>query len=206
VRKLRVKFDKKFMMGWNKKREVMGYYDRLAPVYDDQYAEEQKTKIRAALNYVNLKEESLVLDVGCGTGFLFEHFGDFVKLFVGLDISSGILKEAKKRAKRFPKATLIRADADFLPFPDGVFDGVFALTLLQNMPNPLLTLHEMKRVSRYRSTLVITGFKKFQIYRYFYQSTFSRLLKEAGLKASIIMRNDRLKDYVAVCKLESPFS
>lgn len=93
--------------------------------------------------------------------------------------------------------SVIRADADFQPFPNGVFDGVFALTLLQNMPDPLLTLHEMKRVSKSSSTIVITGFKKFQIYRYFYQSIFSRLLKEAGLNVSIIIRNGQLKDHVA---------
>jgi ubiquinone/menaquinone biosynthesis C-methylase UbiE len=203
LRKLRLKFDKQFSSGWDKKVRAMRHYDRVARVYDVQYAEEQDAKIMTALNCVNLKEKSLVLDVGCGTGFLFQHFGNSVRLLVGLDFSFGMLKEAKNRAKHSLMISLIRADADFLPFKSQVFDAVFALTVLQNMPNALMTLHESKRVSKTGSTLVITGFKKFRTYRYFHPSTFSRLLEDTGLKVCNIIDDDKLKDYIAICRLDS---
>lgn len=176
----------------------MRNYDGLATVYDAQYAKEQNAKMKEALNSVNLREDSFVLDVGCGTGLLFEHVEGSVKLLVGLDISLEILKEAKKHMKRLPKIALVRADADFTPFLNRVFDGVFAITLLQNMPNPLLTLHEMRRMSKQRSTIVVTGLKK-----KFSQNGFIALIGEAGLKASVIKTNDKLKGYIAIIENEA---
>lgn len=184
------------MRDWDKKREVMRSYNRSATAYDAQYAEEQDAKMEAALSHVVLMENSLVLDAGCGTGLLFEHIGEPVKLLVGLDISLRILKEAKNRVKRFPKATIVRADADFMPFPNRVFDRVFAITLLQNTPNPLLTLQEMERVGKRHSVMVVTGLKK-----EFSQNAFKRLLKEAGLEASIKKTDSRVKGYVAVIEV-----
>ena len=183
------------MREWNKKLEIMRNYDSSAKVYDAQYAEEQNAKIKAALSHLSLREDSLVLDVGCGTALLFEHLGNSIKLLVGLDLSSGILKEAKKRAKRFPRTALIRADADFTPFPNGTFDGVFAITLLQNMPNPSLTLQEMVRVSKASAMIVVTGLKKA-----YSQDAFRGLLFQAGLEADIVETDKRLKGYIALCK------
>ncbi|MEM2936236.1 MAG: methyltransferase domain-containing protein [Candidatus Bathyarchaeia archaeon] len=183
------------MREWRKKLEIIRKYDHSAKVYDAQYAEEQNAKIKVALSHLNLEEDSLVLDVGCGTGLLFEHLSDAVNLLVGLDLSSGILKEAKKRAKRFPKTALIRADADLAPFPNEIFDNVFAITLLQNMPNPLLTLQEMVRMSKASAIIVVTGLKKA-----YSQNVFIRLLEKAGLEAQIVEIDENLKGYVALCK------
>jgi len=183
------------MDGWDKKREVMRNYDRSAAVYDAQYAEEQNAEIKAALNRVKLKGNGLVLDVGCGTGLLFEHIGGSVKLLVGLDISLKILEKAKGCAKRFSNVNIIRADADLMPFPKEVFDGIFAITLLQNTPNPILTLQEMKRVGKRPSIIVVTGLKK-----EFSQKAFRELLLKAGLRACIMESGEQLKGHVAVCK------
>lgn len=182
----------------SKKREVMRNYDCLANAYDSQYAEEQNAKIKAALSHIHIEEESFVLDLGCGTGLLFEHVEDLAKLLVGLDISLNILKRSKKRAKRLTNVAIIRADADLTPFPHETFDMVFAITLLQNMPDPLLTLHEMKRVSKHHSIIAVTGLKK-----EFTQDAFTKLLNEAGLEISIMKTNNQLKGYVAICRKSS---
>jgi len=183
------------MAGWGKKREVMRNYNRLAAAYDVLYAEEQNKKMKTALSHVHIKEGSFMLDLGCGTGLLFEHVKSRAKLLVGLDTSTRILRESKKRARQFPNTAIIRADADFTPFPDETFDIVYAITLLQNMPNPLSTLYETKRVSKRRSIIVVTGLKKG-----FSQDAFTRLLKRAELKISNMKTNDQLKEYIVVCR------
>lgn len=183
------------MAEWNKKREVMHHYNSLTPVYDAQYGEEQDAKMKAALSSINLKKDSLVLDAGCGTGLLFKHVGRSVKLLVGLDTSPRILKEAKKHAKQLPTTTVVRADADFTPFQNDVFDATFAITLLQNVPDPLVTLREMKRVSKDRAFIVTTGLKK-----EFSREAFVKLLQRAGLEVSVIESGGELKGHVAVCR------
>jgi len=183
------------MTAWKKKREVMRNYDSLAPTYDVQYAEEQNEKMKTALRCVHIKDDSYVLDLGCGTGLLFEHVWNRTKLLVGLDVSTKILKVAKRRAKRFPNVAILRADADLTPFPNETFDAVFAITLLQNMPNPLSTLQETKRISKRHALIAVTGLKK-----EFTQDAFIRLLKEADLKVSVMKANNHLKGYVAICR------
>ena len=200
VSKLRLKFDKELMRGWDEKYGAIDYYDYIAPFYDQIYNEEQKAKIDVALRHINIVKESVILDAGCGTGFLFKYLSEKVRLLVGLDTSPGILKEAKKLAKSFPNVHLIRADADFMPFPNGIFDVVFALTLLQNMPNHLWALNELKRVGKAHSIFVITAFKKYRKYRHFVQTTFIALLDTAGFEVSVIENNEKLKDFIAVCK------
>ncbi|UCF58536.1 MAG: methyltransferase domain-containing protein, partial [Candidatus Bathyarchaeota archaeon] len=131
------------MANWNKKREVMQHYDNIATVYDTQYAEEQDAKIKAVLDEINLQPDNITLDIGCGTGTLFKHIKNSAKLIIGLDISLGLLKRAKTQAKQYHNINVIRAEADHTPFKNKTFHTIFAITLLQNMPNPAATLREI---------------------------------------------------------------
>jgi len=187
------------MQEWNKKHKAMRHYDQLAPVYDIQYAEEQNAQIEAALNNTKPNENELVLDLGCGTGLLLEHIAKSTRLLVGIDISPKILQEAKKRAKRFPNTAIIRADADHTPLQNRTFDHVFAVTLLQNMPNPIKTIKEIKRISKPQSAIVLTGLKK-----KFSQESFMNLLNQSGLKVSTLKTNPQLKGYIAICQNSEP--
>jgi ubiquinone/menaquinone biosynthesis C-methylase UbiE len=179
---------------WNRKRKIMHHYDHSASVYDVQYGEEQKAKIEAALNELKPRKTGFVLDVGCGTGLLFPHIAQNVNLLVGLDFSQRILRQAWERAKNYRNVALLRADADFLPFPDNTFNLIFAITLLQNTPNPLSCLQEIKRVTKSKATVIATGLKK-----EFSREKFEQLLRGARLEISILKADDQLKGYVAIC-------
>jgi len=182
------------MREWKEKRGTMRHYDQQAAIYDVQYLGEQNAKIEDALSSTELKPNEVVLDLGCGTGFLFQHINKSIRLLVGLDISSKALREAKKRTKNMSNIVLVRADADNTPFPNHIFDRVFAITLLQNMPNPLKTISEMKRIGKPQSMFVITGLKK-----KFTQESFFDLLKMAQLKVSTLETDQQLKGHIAVC-------
>jgi ubiquinone/menaquinone biosynthesis C-methylase UbiE len=181
------------MQEWNKKRKTMRHYDRQAKIYDAQYLEEQNAKIEDALNGMELGSNDLILDLGCGTGFLFPHV-DKTSLLVGIDASSKALQVAKNRTKKLSNTVLVRADADNTPFPDHIFDRVFAITLLQNMPNSTQTILEMRRVSKPEAVFILTGLKK-----KFTQEGFVDLLNRTNLKISTLTTDEQLKGYVAVC-------
>ncbi|MGB9676375.1 MAG: class I SAM-dependent methyltransferase [Candidatus Bathyarchaeales archaeon] len=181
------------MNEWNKKREIMRRYDLTAHLYDMRYADEQKQKIEAALEEITIKKHCLVLDVGCGTGILFNYFVEKAKSVVGLDISRKTLQEAKKRAKNLENVYLVLADADNMPFRENFFDYVFGVTVLQNMPAPAKTLMEVRRVAEGKAKIIVTGMKKA-----FTLEQFQQLLSAANLKA-IAVKVENLNCYVAVC-------
>jgi ubiquinone/menaquinone biosynthesis C-methylase UbiE len=183
------------MQEWKEKRRTMRHYDRQAEIYNLQYLEEQNTKVVDALNSIELCSDGLVLDLGCGTGFLFHHIDNSAKLLVGLDISHKALQIAKKRTKSMSNTVLIRADADYTPFLDQTFDRIFAVTLLQNMPDPAKTISEIKRISTSETVFFLTGLKK-----KFTQEGFVSLLNRAQLKLSTTKTGEHLKGYVAVCR------
>lgn len=181
------------MSEWDKKRDVMHRYDLTAHIYDTRYAEEQTAKIEAVIESINMEKEASVLDVGCGTGLLFEYVANKAEAIVGLDISRETLLQAKRHAKKFANVHLILADSDNVPLKEDVFSHVFALTLIQNTPNPFKTLNEIKRVSKENAVIIVTGLKKkFPI------KAFKRLLHDAGLDV-IAAKSESLKCHVAVC-------
>ena len=112
---------------------------------------------------------------------------------MGVDISIKLLHQAKKCAIEFPNVHLIQADADHLPFENRHFNIVFAFTLLQNLPKPLETLHEIKRNAMRNAIIVVTGLKKV-----FPLEAFAALLENASLKVIALKDADELKCHVAV--------
>jgi ubiquinone/menaquinone biosynthesis C-methylase UbiE len=186
------------MGGWTKKRRVMRRYDAAAHIYDVRYYEEQACKIEAAMKSLKMDRTDSVLDVGCGTGILFDYIGDSAGMTVGLDVSRKTLVQAKSRETPHPDAHLVRADADNMPIKNGVFSRVFAITLIQNTPRPDETLKEIGRVARDDAVVVVTGLKKV-----FTRSALEHLLKDAGLKIASL-KGENLRCYVAVCAKRQP--
>ncbi|MBS7632104.1 methyltransferase domain-containing protein [Candidatus Bathyarchaeota archaeon] len=182
------------MAEWRRKRSIMRLYNASADCYDGLYGEEQNAKIKAAMKRIRLDEQSCALDLGCGTGRLFDHVAATAGTVVGVDISKRTLAAAKNRCRGLHNVSLILADADYLPFLDGVFSHIFALTTLQNMPNPLRTLEEAERVAKKNAVYAVTGLKKI-----FSQNQFLELLNIAGLKIVTFEDEESLKCYVAIC-------
>jgi ubiquinone/menaquinone biosynthesis C-methylase UbiE len=173
----------------------MKHYDQTAKVYDKQYEEEQNAKIDAALESLTPTNNAIILDAGCGTGLLFKRVAVHAKLIIGIDTSLKLLKQAKNKIKTFNNIMLIQADADHMPFPDESFTVTFAFTLLQNMPKPNTTLEEIKRITSQNASTIVTGLKK-----NFSQESFTQLLENARLEIVNMKTDEKLKDFVAVCR------
>jgi len=178
---------------WDQKRKIIRRYDSTAQLYDARYAEEQELKYKTALELLNVARNSKVLDVGCGTGLLFSHVAAEVQTVVGVDISAKLLLQAKKRTRKFRNVHLIQADADHIPFKNNHFTVVFAFTMLQNLPEPLETLKEIKRIAERDAPIVVTGLKKT-----FSLDAFRELLQSTGLRVISLKDDEALKCYVAV--------
>jgi ubiquinone/menaquinone biosynthesis C-methylase UbiE len=87
---------------------------------------------------------------------------------------------------------VLQADADNLPFKDSFFNAVFAFTVLQNMPTPVETLKELKRVAKRGGKVVVTGLKKAIPLNEFIDA-----LESSDMKIISFVDNEDLKCYVA---------
>jgi SAM-dependent methyltransferase len=86
------------------------------------------------------------LEVGCGTGGLLLAAQDRFHRLVGADIALRWLIIAKKRlANAGERVNLICCSAEHLPFPDGTFDGVVGLHVLEHTKDPQAVLCESAR-------------------------------------------------------------
>ena len=181
---------------WSIKRSVIEHYDRLADIYDSLYGEEQRAKIKIIFRVMNTGAGGLVLDIGCGTGLLIEYSVADSRCFVGVDLSIKSLIRARERSRRLKAeqyVSLIRADAENLPFRSEVFDSIFALTLLQNVPSPRRALGEIVRVAKDKSQVVVTGLKK-----YFTIDEFRGLISRFG-ECEFFPENH---DFIAVLRVD----
>lgn len=172
------------------KRAVRESYDTLGGrLYDVRYRLEQVAKYDEILRHITLLPYDIVLDDGCGTGLLLEMLETHA---VGVDLSCSLLSTACSRLKNGRRIHLIQADADQLPFRGGVFDKVFAVTLIQNTPEAEQTLKEMRRVAQASSEVAITALKKS-----FTLQGFKQLLNASGLTLRSLVQDEELKDWIA---------
>jgi len=177
-------------MSPGKKRSVRESYNALGGVlYDVRYRKEQTSKHQKILQHVDPEVFDIVLDNGCGTGLLLEMLKG--KL-VGIDLSSSFLSTAYSRFKSKREAHLAQADAEHLPFRDEVFDKIFAITLIQNIPEPGIALEEIRRVSHALSEVTLTALKKT-----FSLKAFHQLIEVSGFHINKIIKDESLKDWIA---------
>ncbi len=179
------------MSAWIQKRGVMERYDATAAGYDELYGEEQTRKFQKALEHADTKGKA-VLDVGCGSGLFFSHVAGQARLVVGVDVSRSLLKKAKLHSHGFGDVEVVLADADHLPFHAEFFGAVFAFTVLQNMPKPVETLSEFKRVCLVGSHVVVTGLKKA-----FELTKFMDSLEGSGMKLAAFVDENVINCYIA---------
>ena len=90
-----------------------------------------------------------VLEIGVGTGKNIPYHPDQIKL-TGIDLSPNMLKQAKGLLAKEQKKhiTLQEMDVQELDFPDNHFDEVVATFVFCSVPDPILGLKEVLRVTK----------------------------------------------------------
>ena len=157
------------------------------------YSESMERFLSLCFDSSELKDKT-ILDLGCGTGLFIKTARGLGGYMIAVDSSKKMIQKAK--LKHGKKAFFLCADADYLPFRDQIFNDVFVFTLFQNMPDPKVTIKEIRRVTKMEAKVVVTLLKRAQS-----GSMFQNLLNTAGLNVILFIDKDELKDYVAICEL-----
>lgn len=127
---------------------VARVYDRVARVYDLYDAPMDLMGGARRRRRVLAGASGRVLEIGIGTGRNLDHYGDGVRL-TGVDLSAGMLARAVRRVTATPpEVSLVRGDAQCLPFPPATFDTVTATCVFCSVADPVTGLREAARVVR----------------------------------------------------------
>ena len=121
---------------------VGDFADRTAPLYDDigvGYAHVRRAEPRLAARIEDgLGDACSILDVGAGSGS-YEPTGRAV---IAVEPSPAMVEQRPTGA-----ATVVRAVAESLPFPDRSFDATMAILTVHHWPDPVAGLREIQRVT-----------------------------------------------------------
>ena len=137
-----------------KKQVLRLKYDITSKDYDAIYAEEQLEKYTVSMKHVDVRNK--VLDCGCGTALFIEFLKGMRRLYnvnyyLCLDLSPGMLKQAKRRIRKLSLgflAELVEADAEHLPLRDKSVETAVSFTVINLLEDKTKGIRELQRVTR----------------------------------------------------------
>lgn len=140
-------------------KEIQEFFERVASDWDTMrlaYYDESVIEKMAEVSGVD--EESMVADVGTGTGFVAAGLAPRVKKVVGLDSSQAMLEVARENLASLgaENVELVKGDIAGLPMPDSTVDAALANMVLHHAEEPGAMLAEMARVVKPGGTVAIT--------------------------------------------------
>ncbi len=114
------------------KENIKSFFNKIAPNWDNEPICEEKI-LDIILDNAGVKENTDILDIGCGTGVLFPFYQKRnVNSITAVDISTEMVKIA---SEKFPTANIFCGDAENMDFPQQ-FDVVMIYNAFPHFPNP----------------------------------------------------------------------
>lgn len=111
--------------------KIISFFDGCAKNWDAETIRNERV-INIILDNAQVKENTRVLDVACGTGVLFPDYIKRGAVVTGVDISPEMVKIAKKN---FPKIEVLCEDVENLDFTEN-FDVVMVYNAFPHFPYP----------------------------------------------------------------------
>lgn len=177
----------------DKLKQIIETYNKIAKQYA-QYTETELMQYQLS-KFASVLPGKKVLDAGCGAGRDVAYLSEDGLDVIGIDISEGILEEAKKR---YPKLKFKPMDFSNMKFKDKSFDGIWCMAgLIHTDRNDIpKVLKEFSRVLNENGILYIavvegTGEQEIKkekyaneprTYVYFKQDEIEKYLTDAGFQ------------------------
>ncbi|MFB9121044.1 bifunctional demethylmenaquinone methyltransferase/2-methoxy-6-polyprenyl-1,4-benzoquinol methylase UbiE [Bergeyella porcorum] len=186
----------------SKKSQVEDMFDNIAPKYDLlNHVLSMKIDVlwrETLVKWMNKDQPQLVLDVATGTGDLAiaVHKGTKANI-VGLDLSQQMLNvgiEKVKKQNLQNSISMMKGDAENLPFEDNKFDAVSVAFGVRNFENLTKGLAELRRVVKEGKSVYILEFSKVEGFLApFYMFYFKNILPMIG---RLVSKDNRAYTYL----------
>ncbi len=166
-------------------------YGTISRIYDVSRAANTET-VEKLVALLKVNRDSLLLDMGCGTGNYAASLWPVAKSIIGIDISTAMLKQANAK---FPFLPLVNGDITCLPFGSDTFDGALAVQVLHHVKQPDVFLAEARRVLKNGACIAVHScshrqMRSFWFYHYFPRGLEADLARipDAGEIAGLLER------------------
>lgn len=125
------------------REKIISFFDGCAENWDAETIRNERV-INTILDNSQVKENTRVLDVACGTGVLFPDYIKRGAVVTGVDISPEMVKIAKKN---FPEIEVICEDVEKLDFSEK-FDVVMVYNAFPHFPHPQRVIEKLSTFLR----------------------------------------------------------
>ena len=125
------------------REKIISFFDGCAKNWDAETIRNERV-INIILDNAQVKENTRVLDVACGTGVLFPDYIKRGAVVTGVDISPEMVKIAKKN---FPEIEVICEDVENLNFTEK-FDVVMVYNAFPHFPHPQRVIEKLSTFLR----------------------------------------------------------
>ncbi len=116
-----------------------------------------ENRISLVNDYLKLKKDHTLLDMGCQDGKILLHFVENAAFSYGIDISKNYLYLAKKRFLQNETCfNGCQADITKLPFKSEAFDRIIFLDVIEHTPDTSSCVKEAQRVLKPNGRILIT--------------------------------------------------
>lgn len=131
-------------------------YDRRAATYDRTVGLGERIAVGDFRRAFGAELRGRTLEIAVGSGLNLPYYGASVTHAVGIDLSEGMLREARRRAAELEiDIALLQMNAEHLAFADESFDTVAISLALCTVTDPTAALREMARVCRREGRIVL---------------------------------------------------
>jgi phosphatidylethanolamine/phosphatidyl-N-methylethanolamine N-methyltransferase len=133
-------------------------YDKMAGLYDHFAHGIVHRRQKAAIERMNIQPGSKVLEIGVGTGLSLTLWPKHCTVY-GLDLSGGMLSQARKRMldAGLNNIRLVRANALQPPFAEGSFDYIFLSHVISVVEHPGELVRVIRRLGKPGCRIVIVN-------------------------------------------------
>ncbi|MFP4568321.1 MAG: class I SAM-dependent methyltransferase, partial [Candidatus Woesearchaeota archaeon] len=136
---------------------MSNYYDEISEGYDELHQDEQTEKILLITNNVDISSDSIILDIGGGTGILSVFIS--AKKIVNLEPSQKMIDVGIKKQRNFIPICDV-AENTKNHFKEDEFDYVVSLTAMHHITDRQKVFDAIKHVSKKNALIIISLLKR----------------------------------------------
>lgn len=148
-------------------------YNYISQFYDVSRATNAKN-VEKIFRLLHVDCDSVLLDLGCGTGNYTAALQQLARSVIGIDISIGMIEQA---LSKFPSIRFICGDITCLPFNTETFAGAFVIGVLHHVKKKEIFLREAYRVIHRDAYIAIHFCSHRQMQAFWFYSYFPKGLE-----------------------------